>query len=54
MMTQKFLLSAVDANNSIIDGNGLIDEGEIAKFRLTSNQPAPAGGIDVTLKYYTN
>lgn len=42
-------IAAVDANNSIIDGNGLIDEGETAKFRLTSNQPAPAGGIDVSL-----
>ena len=42
-------IAAVDANNSIIDGNGLINEGETAKFRLTSNQPAPAGGIDVTL-----
>ena len=42
-------IAAVDANNSIIDGNGSINEGQNAKFRLTSNQPVPAGGIDVVV-----
>ena len=42
-------IAALDSNDSIVDGNGSINEGQMAKFRLTSNQPAPADGIDVKL-----
>ena len=43
-------ISALEANDSIIDGDGSINEGDDAKFRITSNQPPLAGEtIDVVV-----